>query len=77
MSNTSRALSWLSRWRAEPARESTDWADLGTAYGLDQSMQAPATEAAPSTFVDLASVASSARIRGWPRCKPKLDSSAR
>lgn len=77
MSNTSRALSWLSRWRAEPARESTDWADLGTAYGLDQSMQAPATEAAPPTPTEPAPAAPSARSRGWPRRKPKPDSPAR
>ena len=37
--------SWSSRWQRRGAREGTDWADLGTAFGLELSM--PGLEPTP------------------------------
>jgi hypothetical protein len=33
--------SWSSRWQRRGARGGTDWADLGTAFGLEMSMRPP------------------------------------
>ncbi len=38
MAQSPSPTSWFSRLRGRAAQPQTDWADLGTAYGLDQSM---------------------------------------
>lgn len=68
MSNASRALSWITRLRTEPTRPASDWADLGTAFGLDQSMQAAHDDAtAPKPVEPPPASGWSCR---WPRRKP-------
>ena len=45
------AASWISRLRPAATRDAADWADYGTAFGLDRSMDDPSpavADAAPS-----------------------------
>jgi hypothetical protein len=45
MAKASPVASWTSRWRRRNRRTASDWADLGTAFGLEMSLQ-PAVDAA-------------------------------
>ena len=47
MADIPQQASWISRLRRHKAGQPTDWADLGTAYGLDLSLQASAEHASP------------------------------
>jgi hypothetical protein len=49
MADRSFAPHWLGRLRARNGRAHTDWADLGTAFGLDRSMQPRDEPPAPDT----------------------------
>jgi hypothetical protein len=50
MATSSSPHSWVTPWRRRAPTSSSDWADLGTAFGLDLSMaaEAPAGDASAS-----------------------------
>jgi hypothetical protein len=47
MAKPSPVISWTSRWRRRNRRTTSDWADLGTAFGLEMSLQPAADISAP------------------------------
>jgi hypothetical protein len=50
MADATSQASWIDRLRSRKSRQQTDWADLGTAYGLDLSME-PTPAADPASAV--------------------------